>query len=240
MPLYPNPMAIDYHDEIRQFQKLHDLPATGEVGPRTWAKLTLERVAAGADQVIPASTGLPTSYPARPPFDPLTTAQATAMFGDPTGGHHDSPDFAPDGTFKPDLAWVKASIVGISSVAFPGSGQVAHFPKTLECHRMMEQPLIDCWRACYRAGLIQRLVKTFNGTLAFRKTRGGDHLSMHAFGVAIDLNADWNKFGETPAGWGDEGAVREMVAVWHAFGFYWGGHFSKQDGQHFQLTSVKV
>lgn len=232
MPLYPNLMATDYHDEIRQFQKLHNLPTTGEVGPRTWAAISA--------QVIPASTGLPTSYPSKPPFAPLTTAQATAMFGDPMAGLHASPGFAPDGTFEPSLEWVKAGVVGISSVAFPGSAQVAQFPKTLECHRLMEQPLIDCWRACYRAGLIQRLVKTFNGTVSYRKTRGGNHLSMHAFGAAIDLNANWNKFGEVPAGWGDEGAVREMVAIWNAFGFYWGGHFSNQDGMHFQLTSVKV
>jgi D-alanyl-D-alanine carboxypeptidase len=62
-------------------------------------------------------------------------------------------------------------------------------------------------------------------------------LSNHSWGTAIDLNATWNGRGAIPAMMGDRGCIRELVAVAHANGFYWGGHFTTKDGMHFEVAA---
>ena len=36
----------------------------------------------------------------------------------------------------------------------------------------------------------------------------------------------------------DKGCVRELVPIAHDHGFYWGGHFTRQDGMHFELARL--
>ena len=61
-------------------------------------------------------------------------------------------------------------------------------------------------------------------------------LSSHSWGIAIDLNAEWNGYGARPAFSGLLGSVRELVPIFAAHGFAWGGHFSTPDGMHFELA----
>ncbi len=48
-----------------------------------------------------------------------------------------------------------------------------------------------------------------------------------------------SKLGHEPARVGEHGCVREMVALAHEHGFYWGGHFARLDGMHFEVAVVK-
>jgi hypothetical protein len=63
-------------------------------------------------------------------------------------------------------------------------------------------------------------------------------LSNHAFGSAFDINAGQNGLGRIPAAVGAYGSVRELVPIAHRFGFYWGGHFSRADGMHFEVAKL--
>ena len=47
-----------------------------------------------------------------------------------------------------------------------------------------------------------------------------------------------NRLGAEPATATEEGCVYDLVPVAHEFGFYWGGHFSRRDGMHFELARV--
>ena len=54
----------------------------------------------------------------------------------------------------------------------------------------------------------------------------------------FDINAKFNALGTEPASMSQPGCVYELVAIAHQHGFYWGGHFGRRDGMHFELARV--
>jgi hypothetical protein len=60
----------------------------------------------------------------------------------------------------------------------------------------------------------------------------------NCFGSAFDINVPWNGLGVQPALKGKMGSVRELVPLAHRFGLYWGGHFQRQDGMHFEVAKL--
>lgn len=94
------------------------------------------------------------------------------------------------------------------------------------------------WAAWGRKGLLKHIL-TWDGSFAARFIRcSTSSLSNHAFATAFDINADENPLGAEPALPGEKGCVFELVPVAHKFGFYWGGHFSRRDGMHFEIAKV--
>jgi hypothetical protein len=80
-------------------------------------------------------------------------------------------------------------------------------------------------------------ILTFDGAYTSRFIRCSNKtLSNHAFGTAFDINAGENPLGAQPALPGRKGCVFELVPTAHQFGFYWGGHFSRRDGMHFEIA----
>jgi spore coat assembly protein SafA len=63
-------------------------------------------------------------------------------------------------------------------------------------------------------------------------------LSPHSWGIALDLNHQWNQYGDPPAEEGDKGSVMELVPIFEQHGFYWGGNFGDPDGMHFEYARV--
>ena len=61
-------------------------------------------------------------------------------------------------------------------------------------------------------------------------------LSRHSWGIAFDINVQWNGFGVTPPAIGVRGSVRQLVTIFAAHGFAWGGNFSSPDGMHFEYA----
>ena len=90
-----------------------------------------------------------------------------------------------------------------------------------------------------REGLLEGVL-SFDGAYNPRFMRGSrEVLSAHAFGVAFDINARWNRVGTIPEPAGEKGSVRELVALANEFGFFWGGHFKRRpDGMHFELVKL--
>lgn len=104
-------------------------------------------------------------------------------------------------------------------------------PKRMYCNKDMVQPLTNAFTNIINRGLTDQL-KTYDGCFNRRKKRGGTTLSLHSWGIAIDINAAWNGFGKTPT------MSPELVKCFTDAGFDWGGVWRKPDGMHFQLSKI--
>jgi hypothetical protein len=184
-----------------------------------------------------------TAYPARPTtIRPYTTKEKIQVFG-----HF---EYEPDpSTFDGDgikvlNGWREANIVNVSIPQLNGKkfGKQVIKNGTIAFHSLGADLLKKLWAAWEAAGLLDKIM-TFEGGYAARFIRGTQNrsprpLSNHAWGTAFDINAPWNGFGSEPALVGQTGCVRELVTIANSNGFFWGGHFSKKDGMHFELGKV--
>lgn len=101
-------------------------------------------------------------------------------------------------------------------------------PKKLYCNRLLVEPLERTFRALIAAGL-HREIRTWDGCFNIRKKRGLATLSVHAFGLAIDLNAALNPL------MGRVTWSSEFLAVWRSQGWICGADWPiRIDGMHFQ------
>jgi hypothetical protein len=120
-----------------------------------------------------------------------------------------------------DPAWVDRMIV---TRRVPILGNVT-------CHRELIAPLRRGLRTLQRRGL-SRLIDPgdYAGCYAPRRIPGSGSLSLHAWGLAFDVNASENPFGAEPK------LDRRVVAAFEAEGFTWGGRWpTATDGMHFEL-----
>ena len=67
-------------------------------------------------------------------------------------------------------------------------------------------------------------------------------LSSHSWGVTVDFNDKWNGYGSIPAQVGEYGSLRQVVPIFEAEGFAWGGNFThpREDGMHFELARLDL
>jgi hypothetical protein len=132
-------------------------------------------------------------------------------------------------------SWIGDNIVDLATPILTEEG----FP-SIQVHRKAAAPFQRAFAAIEQAGL-QGLIRTCAGTFVPRH-KGWDPnrgLSSHSWGIAIDLNVQWNGYGSVPAPLGAVGSVRELVLMFEAEGFGWGGYFQPAsicDGMHFELA----
>lgn len=108
----------------------------------------------------------------------------------------------------------------------------------VRCHKLVANQLVKLWQDWEDAQLIN-LVFTWGGSFVPRFVRGSRRtLSNHAFGSAFDINVAWNSLGAVPALVGQKGSVRELVTIANDNGFFWGGHFRRLDGMHFEVARL--
>jgi hypothetical protein len=133
--------------------------------------------------------------------------------------------FFEDGSVIPDPAWVAANI---RTEAVPILGNVT-------CHRVMLPQL---------RGALQEVVDGGLGHLVDAGDYGGCYvprfiasdpsrgLSLHTWGIAVDLNVQGNLRGTT-------GEIdRRVVDIFKRWGFAWGGDWSYTDPMHFELAAL--
>lgn len=127
------------------------------------------------------------------------------------------------GFVAPDPAWVASNI---TSAAVPILGSVT-------CHRLMVPQLAAALSEIQRKGL-SPLVREYGGCYVPRFIdRDPDKpLSMHAFGLAVDINVATNQLETT----GDMDP--RIVAIFERWGFTWGGRWSRPDPMHFELARL--
>jgi hypothetical protein len=129
--------------------------------------------------------------------------------------------------------WVQKNITTVKLNMGPHVGV-----KTVEFHKLAAAQLQRLWKAWDDAGLLDRVL-SYSGSFVPRFSRDSTtNLSNHSFGSAFDINVPWNGFKARPALLGDKGCVRELVPIANELGFYWGGHFSRLDGMHFEVAKL--
>ena len=127
-----------------------------------------------------------------------------------------------NGFIEPDRAWVASNIV-TGSVPILG---------TVTCHRLMFPQLQAALTEVSNAGLAQEVRSSdYGGCFVprFIDRDPGKPLSMHAFGLAVDLNTTTNQLGSR----GDMDP--RVVEIFDKWGFVWGGRWSRPDPMHFEL-----
>jgi peptidoglycan hydrolase-like protein with peptidoglycan-binding domain len=171
------------------------------------------------------------NFPEFPSFTPLRTiAEKASMFG--------RFDFraAPEPDNKENIeilgSWEDDNIVTID---IPQLTRIKGNPKA-RFHKMVADKAIKLFADWENAGLADKIL-SWDGAFVPRFIRGSTTaLSQHAFGSAFDINVEWNGLNVTPALIGQKGCIRELVQIAHENGFFWGGHFTRLDGMHFELA----
>ncbi len=95
----------------------------------------------------------------------------------------------------------------------------------------MVEPLAKAFQALISTGYIKEL-KTWDGCFNIRKKRGLASMSLHSWGIAIDVNAFENGLNQIPK------LSPGFVKCFTDAGFYWGGNFKRRDGMHFELNDI--
>lgn len=100
------------------------------------------------------------------------------------------------------------------------------------------QNLLDAARA-HEPGNPQKIldhwgVSIFGGVVMYRLMRGGDRLSIHSYGAAIDLDPARNGLGDSTPRFAN---FPEVLKAFDKEGWTWGGKWSRADGMHWQATS---
>lgn len=206
---------------VRNFQRSQHLVDDGIVGPITWRAL-------GDGGVIP------------PPFQPLSGYQRMELFGrftwTPNPAHAPGQEIAVGGTWVEDniVAAVIPQLAGVPWYSRGGKKCTG----VLRMHRKAA-PIFQRWFSMIEEANKLSLVLTIDGLYCARYIRGSKtSISNHAYGTAIDINAAWNGFGDTPAPLGTEGSVYGLVEYAHKAGLYWGGNFTRRDGMHFEVARL--
>ncbi|MEO5953847.1 MAG: M15 family metallopeptidase [Chloroflexia bacterium] len=207
------------------FQQLQSLLPDGRVGNRTLSAAIQLGFAAARDEV------------AFPDFPALTSnAARQEVFG--TFNYQSKP--IPNNPENIVIAgtWQRENIV---AVVLPQLIGVAGAPKDgrIWFHKKAAAQLVTLWSEWADAGLLDR-VESWGGSFVPRFVRGSRSvLSNHSFGSAFDINMAHNPLGGEPAALNHPGCVGELVQIAHRNGFYWGGHFSRKDGMHFEVAVLR-
>ena len=101
------------------------------------------------------------------------------------------------------------------------------------CHRVLFPQLRAALTEVVDQGLAEAIhPEQFAGCYYPRFIAGTHELSLHAFGIAVDLNVPENQRG-TP------GLIdRRVVAIFQRWGFTWGGTWGYTDPMHFELNAL--
>ena len=130
-----------------------------------------------------------------------------------------------DGFIKPEPGWIERNI---GTEALPIVGEVT-------CHRLLLPQLNGALEELEAAGLATLVDPSQYGGCYVPRFIDRDPskpLSMHAFGLAVDLNVSTNQLGT--AGYMDA----RVVETFERWGFRWGGRWARSDPMHFELERL--
>lgn len=164
----------------------------------------------------------------------MTSRQAFDKYGDPV-------DRTDEATYM--MLWNVPKFI---------TKHIPTIPNRIYCNREIELPLqfafmsvidknlqneILTWDGCFnirlKRGINDRTIAIYKKLIAEGKiNEAANMLSLHSWGLAIDINAAWNGMGRKPT------MSEELVQCFLDAGFDWGGFWkgSNIDGMHFQLS----
>lgn len=177
----------------------------------------IEGVGRALEQALPAAT-IDRLQPAEPKrfLAGASARQAIGTFTYTTN---------PDGTISQDPGWVGRNI---ASANVPLLGRV-------RCHRVLLPQLQGALEQIQQAGLGDLIKPDQYGGCHVARFIDNDSsrpLSMHAWGLAFDINTQDNPKGRQPQ------MDPRVVAIFERWGFRWGGRWSPPDGHHFELGAI--
>lgn len=216
----------------KAFQRSRHVTVDGVVGPQTLAAALRAGFDLGFTDPLGGTSG--PSWPPPPVFRPLVSnIERAAIFG--------TFAFERKAAGKDDIRmldnWEAKHIVSIVVPQLAGIDGAAKSAR-IRVHRLVAEQIQTLFQAWDAAGLCDR-IRTWAGSFVPRFVRGSSStLSNHAWGTAFDINVEWNARGTVPALRGEKGSVRELVPLANDHGFYWGGHFERRDGMHFEVARV--
>ena len=217
-------------DATIAFQQKNNLQPDGIVGNKSFG-MAMQLGFAGTTDDRPDKSG--SEFPPKPSFPPLVgNNERGAIFGTFSFESNPVPENPENIRITGD--WESKNIIMVS---IPQLTNIKGSDKA-QFHRLAAGQLIKLWKDWEDAGLLN-LVLTWAGSFVPRFIRGSrSTLSNHAFGSAFDINVAWNPLGAIPALTGQKGSVRELVKIANENGFYWGGHFTRLDGMHFEIAKL--
>ena len=113
----------------------------------------------------------------------------------------------------------------------PSELEIGVIPKRIYCNKDLISPLSEAFKKLIETKAVNEL-KTWDGCFNIRKKRGLSSMSLHSWGLAVDMNAFENGLGQTPK------LSKQFVECFTSSGFDWGGTWQKKDGMHFQLAKI--
>lgn len=127
------------------------------------------------------------------------------------------------GRIAPDPAWVRANI---RTERVPILGSVT-------CHQILFPQLRAALTEVVQRGLADEIhPDEYAGCYYPRFIAGTTQLSLHSFGIALDLNVPGNLRGT-------RGEIdRDVVRIFQKWGFTWGGDWAWTDPMHFEMNAV--
>lgn len=110
--------------------------------------------------------------------------------------------------------------------------KIQPLPRRIYCNKDMIAPLDTALRNLIEQGCSEEL-RTWDGCFNIRpKKLNPKALSLHSWGIAVDINAAWNQLRQKPT------LTPGFVKCWKDAGFDWGGDWKIPDGMHFQLSDI--
>ena len=113
----------------------------------------------------------------------------------------------------------------------PDIVQIETIPKRIYCNKDIVNPLYKAFDNLINRGFATEL-KTWDGCFNIRQMRGSNNMSLHSWGIAIDVNAFENGLNKEPK------LSTGFVQCFKDAGFDWGGDWTRIDGMHFQLKEI--
>jgi hypothetical protein len=197
---------------VLKYQEDKGLNADGVVGDQTWNSLFQES--------IPKSASLD-----RPP----SQNRCFEVFG-----NHQLAGWDQQNLVRCDLSMFREKL---EHVYYDKAGDMVLAHRDwfgFMCHRLVAPKFQQAFKNVIDRGLAGQ-IKTFGGCLNKRKVRGGNEWSMHSWGIAIDINVQWNQFGQK-----NFQMSEELAKCFEDVGFVWGGRWTGwPDAMHFQYATVR-
>jgi hypothetical protein len=150
----------------------------------------------------------------------MTSKQALSKYGDP---------FLLQTQQKTMSTWQVPSklLEAFAHVRFSAVGTIG-FPKKIFCNNDFKPLLEKALNNVVDRGLAKEM-KTWDGCFVIRNKRGLSSLSMHSWGLAIDINAFENQLNQKPK------LSPQFVKCFTDAGLEWGGNWKRLDGMHFEI-----
>ncbi len=175
-----------------------------------------EQVAAAAAALLGPDTITTVRVPDGRPIV-LSLPETKAQFG----------EFAfkdlPGRDIQAGVSWIRENV---ADERIPVIGRVV-------CHRAIIQPLIDVMEDLQASGLADEIdPDLYGGCWSPRRINRNANLSRHAWGIAIDINVDFDAPGLGPI------PSQGVIDAFARHGFRWGGDYPIPDNHHFEWVGT--